>query len=410
MLSLSGAGRRACDDKWVRGSLGIIFLIVFLDMMGAGILIPVIPFVVQPYRADALTVGLLALAFSAAQFAASPLLGAWSDRVGRRPVLLVCLLGTATGYFLFGLAGSLPMLFIARLLAGFAGGSISTAQAYIADVSEPADRAKNFGLIGAAFGLGFILGPALGGILSHVSLSAPAFGSAILSLVTFAVASLLLKESLHGPAEKGPGPRAVNPFGRIGAALARPHLRPLMAAIFALNFAMAGMQTNFAVFTRVRFGFGAAQNAYVFAYLGVMSTLTQGVLLRKLAHKVDEAHLSAAGAFAFGIGFVFLALSSSIWMIYVAITFQAFGFGLATPSLSGLISRRCGAAEQGTMLGTSQSVASLTRVLGPVWAGFLFDRLMPAAPYWSGVVWSGLALICAWQASKSGPATALTGQ
>jgi MFS family permease len=380
----------------VRGSLGVIFLIVFLDMMGAGILIPVIPFVVQPYRADALTVGLLALAFSAAQFIAAPLLGLWSDRIGRRPVLLTCVLGTAAGYFLFGWAGSLSMLFTARMLAGFAGGSISTAQAYIADISQPEDRAKNFGLIGAAFGLGFILGPALGGILSHISLSAPAFGSAALSVVTFAVAFALLKESHHQRSERE---LQLNPFAQINAALSRAQFRPLMFAVFALNFAMAGLQTNFAVFTRVRFSMNAAQNAAVFAYLGVMSTLTQGVLLRRLSHKVSETQLAVTGALAFAIGFAFIAASPAVWVLYIGVTFQALGYGLAAPALSGLISRRSSGAEQGAMLGTSQAVSSLTRVVGPVWAGFAFDRIGSGAPYWSGAVFSILALLLALRAA-----------
>lgn len=385
-----------------RGPLGVIFLIVFLDLMGAGILIPVIPFVVHPYRADALTVGLLALAFSAAQFAASPLLGVWSDRAGRRPVLLLCLLGTAAGYFLFGWARSLEVLFAARLLAGFAGGSISTAQAYIADISAPADRAKNFGLIGAAFGLGFILGPAMGGALSKISLSAPAYAAAVLSLITFAVASALLKETLSAEhrAEHRLRFSDVNPFTQISTSMRRPEFRGLMLAVFALNFGMAGLQTNFAVFTHARFGLDAAHNAILFAWLGVMATLTQGVLLRKLVPRFGEASLTIWGAVLFGIGFIAVAEAGAVWMLYLSVTFTALGFGLAGPALSGLISRRATSREQGTLLGTAQSVASLTRVVGPVWAGALFDHIAPPAPYWSGLLWTALALWWSIRASR----------
>jgi multidrug resistance protein len=401
----------ACEDEGVssshgagRGALGVIFLIVFLDMMGAGILIPVIPFVVQPFRSDALTVGLLALAFSAAQFLASPLLGVWSDRRGRRPVLLVCLLGTSLGYFLFGAAHSLAVLFVSRLLAGFAGGSISTAQAYIADVSAPGDRAKNFGLIGAAFGLGFILGPALGGALSKVSLSAPAYASGALALVTFAVASVLLKESLV-EAHRRPGGvtvKDVNPFAQIRGALGRAKFRELMLATFALNFGMAGLQTNFAVFTHARFGLDAAHNAILYSYLGVMATLTQGLLLRKLAPRWGEARLAVWGAIVFGGGFVVLAASGAVWMLYGSVTLTALGFGLAGPALSGLVSRRAEAGEQGVLLGTAQSVASLTRVIGPVWAGAVFDRVGTGAPYWTGAAWCALAAVWSFHATRSG--------
>lgn len=377
-----------------KGALGVIFLIVFLDLMGAGILVPVLPYVVHPYRTDALTVGLMALAFSAAQFAASPFLGVWSDRVGRRPVLLVCLMGTALGYFLFGWAGSLEMLFLARLLAGFAGGSISTAQAYIADVSAPADRAKNFGLIGAAFGLGFILGPALGGALSKISLQAPAFAAGGLSLVTLAVASVLLKESLHMGVRQTAlmKMRDLNPFVQIGSALGKPAYRGLMLATFAMSFGMAGLQTNFAVFTHARFGLDAAHNALLFSFLGVMAALTQGLLLRKLAPRMGEAKLAIYGAVAFGVGFIVIAESSALWMLYVAVAFTALGFGLAGPALTGLVSRRALAKEQGVLLGTAQSVGSLTRVIGPVWAGLLFDKIGPAAPYWAGLGWTVLGL------------------
>ncbi len=377
-------------------------------MMGAGILVPVIPFVVQPFRTDALTVGLLALAFSAAQFLASPFLGVWSDRKGRRPVLLLCLLGTGAGYFLFGAAGSLTLLFFARLMAGFAGGSITTAQAYIADVSEPRDRAKNFGLIGAAFGLGFILGPAMGGALSKVSLSAPAYASGCLSLLTFTVACFLLKESLP-PETRNAGNLGwhdVNPFVQIRGALGRTGFRELMLAVFALNFGMAGLQTNFAVFTHARFGLDAAHNAILFAYLGVVASLTQGVLLRKLAARAGEARLAIFGAVAFGVGFAVLAASWAVWMLYLSVTFTALGYGLAGPALTGLVSRRAQASEQGVLLGTAQSVASLTRVIGPVWAGAVFDHLGSGAPYWTGAIWSVLAAVWSFHATRQRAGTA----
>lgn len=377
-----------------KGALGVIFLIVFLDLMGAGILVPVIPYVVEPFRPDALTVGVLAMSFSAAQFLASPLLGLLSDRFGRRPVLLVSLLGSALGYFLFGYGGSLFVLFLARIVDGLTGANISTAQAYIADISEPKDRAKNFGLIGAAFGLGFILGPALGGALSKISLSAPAYAAGILSLFTCALAAILLKETLP------PGHRVltthwrdVDPFTQMRSAFVRVGFRELMLAAFALNFGMAGLQTNFAVFTHVRFGLDAAHNAILFAFLGLMAALTQGVLLRKLAPAFGEGRLTAAGSAVLGVGYIVLALSGAVWMLYASVVLTALGFGLAGPSLSSMVSQRATPREQGLLMGTLQSVASFTRVIGPVWAGAAFDHIGQGSPYWTGAIFAALAMI-----------------
>lgn len=371
--------------------------------MGAGILAPVIPFVVRPHRADGLTVGLLALAFSAAQFVSAPFLGAWSDRQGRRPVLLACLAGTAASYFLFGAAQSLPVLFAARLLAGFAGGSVTTAQAYIADISEPRDRAKNFGLIGAAFGLGFILGPALGGALSRVSLSAPAYAAGGLSLLTLVVAAATLHETLPQDrrANRAVQWRDLDPVSQICGALRRPAFSGLILATIALNFAMAGLQTNFPVFTHARFGLDASGNALLFAFLGLMAALTQGYLLRRLAARAGETSLAVAGSVLFALGFLVAAAATAVWMLYASVALSALGYGLAGPSLTGLISRRAGADEQGALLGTAQSASSLTRILGPVWAGAMFDRFGSGAPYWSGALFSLAAAGCVWRAALS---------
>ncbi|MBN9660605.1 MAG: MFS transporter [Acidobacteria bacterium] len=385
-----------------KGALGVIFLIVFLDLMGAGILIPVIPYIVEPYRADALTVGILAMAFSAAQFLASPLLGLLSDRFGRRPVLLLSVLGSAAGYFLFGYGGSLAVLFIARIIDGLTGGNISAAQAYIADISEPKDRAKNFGLIGVAFGLGFILGPALGGALSKISLSAPAYAAGGLSLITCAVGFALLKESLPAASRTSAKTRwrDVNPFSQIRAAFGRVGFRELMLATFAMNFGMTALQTNFAVFTHARFGLDASQNAVLFAFLGVVASVTQGLLLRKLAPSLGEGKLAVGGSLLLALGFVVLAVSSAIWMLYLCLVLTALGFGLAGPSLSGLVSRRAAPSEQGVLLGTMQSLASFTRVIGPVWAGASFDHIGQAAPYWTGAVCAALSMLWALHSSR----------
>ncbi len=376
-------------------ALILIFATIFLDLLGVGILVPVIPFLVRQFDSDALTVGLLALSFSAAQFLFAPALGVWSDRYGRRPVLLISLFGTSAGYFLFGFAGSLLLLFIARIIDGATGGNISTAQAYIADISPPEDRAKNFGLVGAAFGLGFIIGPALGGLLAHISLSAPAYCAGILTLITVVLSYFFLPETLPADARSTAriGLREVSPFTQGVAALRHPALMPLMIALFFLNFAFSGLQTNFAVFTFERLGMGPEANAMVFAYIGVIAVLMQGVIVRRLSKIFEDRSLAAAGLFVMALGFLATAFAYDYFMIYLGATLTSAGSGLTTPTLTSMLSQEVSPREQGWVLGASQSFASLARIAGPVWAGVVYDLLGRGAPYWTGSVSLVLTLL-----------------
>jgi DHA1 family tetracycline resistance protein-like MFS transporter len=374
-----------------------IFLTIFLDLLGVGILVPVLPFIVAEFRSDALTVGLLSLTFAAAQFLASPVLGALSDRYGRRVVLLLSVLGTGAGYFLFGLAQTLWLLYLSRLIDGFTGGNISTAQAYIADVSPPEDRAKNFGLIGAAFGLGFIMGPAIGGMLSLWSLRAPAFAAGGLSLVTVALGYFLLPESLP-PERRERRPFRVadlHPLGHLDETLRRPGLARLFTAIFAMSFAMAGLQSNYAVFTRERFGLGPQGNAWIFTLVGAVSVLVQGVLLRRIPTAGHERRIATWGLLLMAGGFAATAFVPSVAWLYPATLLLAFGNASAAPMLTSEVSRTVSGVEQGKVLGSMQSVVSLTRILGPLWAGLVFDHVGHGAPYWTGALWVVAALAAA---------------
>jgi MFS transporter, DHA1 family, tetracycline resistance protein len=380
-----------------RKALGIAFFIVFLDMLGASILIPVVPYIVRAYRPDAMTVGWLSLSYSAAQFLATPVLGAVSDRVGRRPVLLISILGSAFGYFLFGWAGSLWVLFASRILDGLTGGNISTAQAYIADRSQPEDRAKNFGMIGAAFGLGFILGPAFGGALSKISLQAPAFAAGIVSLITFLTALFFLRESLP-PEKRQRTPfalRQLNPLGHIVAPLKRPVLRWLLPGFFALAFAMSGLTSNFAVYTLNRYGLTPSQNALILVWLGFVSVVIQGGVVRRLLPRVGENRLASEALVLSVIGYAALAWGPTLWFLYLAIGIIAVGNGLGGPAMQGLLSRQAEAHEQGTLMGVSASLSSLARVGGPLFAGAVFDHLGMGAPYWFGALFmlAGLFLV-----------------
>jgi MFS family permease len=380
-----------------RKALGLAFFIVFLDLLGASILIPVIPYVVRVYRPDAMTVGLLSLSYSAAQFLATPVLGALSDRVGRRPVLLTSILGSAFGYFLFGWAGSLWVLFASRILDGLTGGNLSTAQAYIADRSLPQDRAKNFGMIGAAFGLGFVLGPAIGGALSKISLQAPAFAAGIVSLITCLTALFFLPESLPPEKRKTAGfsLRQLNPLGHIAAPLKRPVLRWLLPGFFVSAFAMGGLSSNFAVYTLNRYALTASQNAMILVWLGAVSVFVQGYLVRKILPKVGENKLASEALILSVAGYAVVAWSPTVWLLYVGIGIIAIGNGLGGPAMQGLLSRQADAHEQGTLMGVSASLNSLARVGGPLFAGAVFDHVGMSAPYWAGAAFmvGGLFLV-----------------
>lgn len=386
------------DEKLQRRTLALVFVTVFLDLLGVGILIPIIPYLVRQFQTDATTVGVLSLSYSAAQFIASPILGVLSDRYGRRPILVFSIFGSAIGYFLFGWAGSLWLMFFARIVDGITGGNISTAQACLADISRPEDRAKNFGLIGMAFGLGFIIGPALGGFLSKISIHAPAYGAGCMALVTSIFAYFLLPETLPPERRKAGAARwsDLNPLRPVITAFQNSALRVLLISLFLLNFAFAALQTNFSVFTLARFQWSAEDNAWIFAFIGLMVAFNQGYLIRRLTKVVQERTLAMWGFALFGPGFVLIALATEGWMLYVASGLIATGSSFTNPTLTSFISQRVSNKEQGSILGTTQAVLSLTRVFGPLWAGLVFDHFGAGSPYWSGAAFIVVAALCAW--------------
>lgn len=387
-----------------RSPLIFIFLTVFIDLLGVGIVVPLLPYYVKIIeQADAawlsssraLIVGALAASFSLFQFLFSPVLGALSDRFGRRPVLLISLTGTGISYVVFGLADQLlamgigtvlAVLFFARILDGITGGNISTAQAYIADVTPPEERAKGLGLIGVAFGLGFMLGPAIGGLLSMISLSTPAFAAAALTFGNVIFGFFRLPESLPVARRLSVPFSKMNPASRLGTVLSNATIRPLLAGVLLLNFAFAGLQNNFAVFSDVRFGFGPTENAFIFAFIGLMAVITQGFLIRKLLPYFGEPRLAIAGLSMMTVGFALIAMAPVAWALYPAMGILAAGSGMATPAISSLISRSVSPQEQGSVLGGVQAFNSLMMVVGPLFAGMLFDLIDPVAPYFSGAL------------------------
>jgi len=383
----------------------IVFVTVFIDLLGFGIIIPLLPFYAQTFGATAFTVGLLATSFSLMQFIFAPIWGRLSDRVGRRPIILLGLLGSCFSYLGFGMASTLTSLFAARIFAGIAGANIPTAQAVVADLTTPENRAKGMGLVGAAFGLGFIFGPAIGGFLSRYGYAVPAFFASGLSLANFAAAWFLLPETLK------PEHRAVERVGRIDAlraALARPHLPLLLLIGFLIVAAFSGYESTFALFAEQSYGFHASSIGYIFAFVGVVLVIVQGLLVGRAVKAFGEHHIVPASLAIVAVGLLMIPATRSVGALLVANGVMAVGMGFNNPALMSLISRYSAAEDQGGVLGLTQSLNSLARIVGPLWGGFAFDRLGIGMPYITSAAVMGIAALLAlhalWRAQTSAAA------
>lgn len=380
-----------------RSPLYLIFLTVFIDLVGFGIVIPVLPLYAKHFGASELMNGWLVGIYSAMQFLAAPLLGKLSDRVGRRPVLLVSLVGTAVGFFIMGGAQALLWLFIARIIDGISGGNISTAQAYIADVTKPEERSKAMGMIGAAFGLGFIFGPAIGGVLAQISISAPFFFAGGLAAVNAVLVYWRLPESLapeHRATQQEAAPlREVFRHGW--------HLPVLMGSYFFAITGFSIMTTNFALFTSKRFGYDAQHNGYIFAFVGLVGAVMQGGVLRRILPLFREKSIAAAGCVILALGLILLPLSSGLLSLLVFTAAVGIGNSLITPTLNGLASQSAERKWQGRVIGLMQSAGSLARCVGPFLAGWLLSRdaanahqLYGRTPFWAAAAILIVALLC----------------
>jgi DHA1 family tetracycline resistance protein-like MFS transporter len=381
-----------------------LFLIVFVDLVGFGLVIPLLPFYGVRFAASPQEVTALLATYSLAQLVTAPLWGRLSDRVGRRPVLLISLGASVLAYLWLGVSTALWMLFAARAFAGACAGNIAAAQAYIADVTRPEDRARGMGLIGAAFGLGFIIGPALGGLIAgnnaaSADVETPAWVAAALSFLALLGVIFLLPESL--PAESRD---IVRPRRRIDAVLAslhRPVLSRLILIFFLVILAFAGMESTFALWAMQQFGWGPRQVGYVFAYVGVLSAVLQGGLIGHLARRFGEERLLLCGLSLIALGLLMLPLVRGVTALGLSVSGLALGMGLTQPSLNSLISRRAGREEQGEIMGVSQSVGSFSRVLGPFAAGFFFATLGRGAAFWSGTILVAAGLLLALKLPRS---------
>jgi DHA1 family tetracycline resistance protein-like MFS transporter len=357
----------------------IIFLTIFVNLVGFGIIIPLLPFYAETFGASPLVIGLLFAVFSLCQLVAAPALGDLSDRFGRRPILIFSLAGTVVSFVMLAVAHSVAMLFAARIVDGLSGGNISTARAYVADITEPQDRARAYGIIGAAFGLGFIIGPALSGVLSGISFTAPIWAAAGLTVVATVMAWLWLPETVHR-AHAGTG----NPFSYLPALVQRPAVRRILAIDFLYWMAFATFQTTFSLFVARRFGFGVARTGYFFAAFGLLGAVIQGGFIRPIVKRMGDKPTFMLGLTFGAAGLVAAALAHSVMLFSIALVPLAFGIGFGHPTISSLVSLVGRGDEQGRVQGAASAVESLGRTIGPVWGNASLQQYGESMPYISG--------------------------
>lgn len=411
-----------------RGSVAVVVAVVFIDLVGFGIIIPILPFYVRSFGLSDVFIGLLAASYSFAQFLAAPALGQLSDTYGRRPVIMFSVGVSGIAWLIFGFAAevgsvagttaAVVTLFGARILAGAAGGNIATAQAYIADVTPIEDRASGLGLIGAAFGLGFVFGPAIGGVAASdtvvtsaggvlpafvpaTAFSIPSFTAALLSFAAFATAALVLTEPTRAAA---PARRATF-VGQFRDALADATIRPLVVAFFLVAFAFAGVVVMFVPFLADFFGYDATQAAIFLTYIGGLGVINQGVLVGRLSKQYGPRKVVSAGTVSLFVAFLLLALAPTLgggvpipgtvaWitgellMLVAFGAFASFGNGAVTVGLSTLVSQSTSASGQGTAFGVTQAAGSLGRTVGPPLAAAAYVVI-----YWSPFVAGALLLL-----------------
>jgi DHA1 family tetracycline resistance protein-like MFS transporter len=377
--------------------LGPILLTVFLDLMGFGLVIPLLGFYAEQFHATPLQVTLLMSSYSVAQFLGAPLWGMLSDSYGRRPVLLGSILASAVFLAAFAASSALWMLFLFRTLHGFCSANISTAQAYVADVTEGKDRARGMGLIGAAFGVGFSFGPLLGGQLSRFGLAAPIWVAAALSLLNAVWVAARLPESRR-KAESGHR-KSIDPRVLI-AGLRHPVLGLALGLTFFASFAFAMLESTFQLVAEHAWSMNAQGVGNMFGLIGLFGIVIQGGLIRRLVPRFGEGPLVAAGYLLNGVGMAVLAAAGPGALPWVGCALVATGSSLATPSLQSLISRVAGDHEQGAILGVNQSFGALARATAPAAGGLLYEGLFPQAPLAVGATMMLLAVLASVPATR----------
>lgn len=367
----------------------MVYLAVFVDMLGFGIILPLLPFHAERLGGSGLWVGGVLTAYAAAQFVAAPVLGALSDRFGRRPVLLAALAGSAISLALTGIAGSLITLFAARLVAGLFGGAIPVGQAYVVDLTEPRERTRALGMVGASIGMGFVFGPALGAALSGLGFAGVSFVAGGIALANFIAGCLLLPRHMTPAAVERPA-RTRNSPALLMSALRLPALRPVLVAIFAAMFAFVGMEATYALVGSRLYDIGPAGLGLIFTGVGVVMAVVQGGLVGRLAARFGDRRVAVAGALLVGVGLVVVPLGVA-WLNYLGLAVVAVGQGLITTTTAALIAE-VGGDSLGGAFGVGQSASAAARAIGPVAAGAVFDVHL-GLPFYLGAVLCAAAAV-----------------
>lgn len=369
----------AASEKFFTTPLIIIFVTVFIDLIGFGMVIPILPYYANtaPFNATPREIGFLVASYSLMQFFFSPVLGRLSDRYGRRPILFISLLGSAVGYFVIGFSNTLLLVFVGRIIGGITGGNISTAQAYIADVTSKENRAKGMGLFGAAFGLGFIFGPAMAGILSKYGIHVPFFFAAGLSFVNAIALYFVLPESLKASA-RAMLPARKNRIAELFEALKDKDFREINVVYFLVVTAFSIMTYAFVLYTAFRFGYTPEQNGYLFAFVGVIAIFGQGFLFSRLVQRFGESLLIIVGCLMMGASLFAVPLvgpqNGGLIGLLIGTAVLSVGNSFASPGLTSLGSKSADEHDQGRAMGIMQSGASLGRVIGPILGGLLLNN------------------------------------
>jgi len=368
-----------------KAGLSLIFLTVFIDLLGFGILIPILPsFAIKELGVDEAAVGIALALYSFIQFIFNPILGRLSDKHGRKPVIVMCLLINAMGYVIFAFTSSYLILLVSRVVAGVGGSSIAVAQAYIADVTTKENRSKGMGLIGSAFGLGFVFGPLIGGFLSKLGYMETGLGAASFSFIAFIVTMILLPESHLDRSEFVESKRKILNIDAILKAFKNPNLAILISLFFILTFSFANIYGTFALLGLQVYGFTDLQNGYMFGIIGFSSAIVQGGLIGPLTKFLGKKNILILGSFLIMVTLAIIPYAGNFLWLAVDSIFMSFGTGMLQPTLLSLISEVASDTEQGITLGVNQSLSALARMFGPLWGGFAFEFLGYPFPFLTG--------------------------
>lgn len=381
-----------------RSALTLIFLSVFIDLLGFGILIPILPsFAVKELGVDEAAIGIAIAIYSFVQFIFNPILGKVSDRHGRRPVIIGCLFLNAVGYIVFAFTHSYLMLLISRIIAGVGGSSIGVAQAYIADITTKENRSKGMGLIGSAFGLGFVFGPLIGGLLSGFGYSVTGIMAAVFSLSAFVLTIIYLPESLklnENNAENDmKKKRMLIDFIAMKKVLAKPELAILIFLFFVLTFSFANIYGTFALLGLKVYGFTDMQNGYMFGIVGLSSAIVQGGLIGSINKIMSKKNILILGSVLIMVMLAFIPYAGNFLGLSIVSIVLSYGTGTFQPTILSLISEVASEAEQGITLGLNQSLSSFARVLGPLWGGFAFQFFGYPFPFLTGAAFTFIIVL-----------------